>query len=62
MSHGGKRENAGRKPREDGQGRVIPKSIRISQEVADYLAAAGTGIIESLIRKSKEFKEWRQKQ
>lgn len=58
MSHGGKREGAGRKPREDGQGRTIPKSIKVSQEVADYLSAVGTGVIEDTLRKSRAFREW----
>ena len=58
MERGGKREGAGRKPRPDGQGRTVPKSIKVSQEVADYLAEFGTGIIENMIRKSKAFREW----
>jgi hypothetical protein len=58
MTHGGKRDNAGRKPREDGKGRTVPKSIKVSQQVADYLAEVGTGIIEDKLRKSKEFREW----
>jgi len=58
MSHGGKRENAGRKPREDGKGRTVPKSIKVSQEVANYLSENGTGLIEDAIRKTKAFKDW----
>ena len=58
-THGGSRKGSGRKPNEDGQGRSVPKSIKVSQEVADYLAEAGTGIIEDLVRKTKAFKEWR---
>jgi hypothetical protein len=58
MERGGKREGAGRKPRPDGQGRTVPKSIKVSHEVADYLAEFGTGIIENMIRKSKAFREW----
>jgi hypothetical protein len=61
MSRGGKREGAGRKPREDGQGRVIPKSIKVSREVADYLSEVGTGLIEDMLRKSKAFREWNKK-
>ncbi len=57
-AHGGKRDNAGRKPRDDGQGRTVPKSIKVSQEVSDYLSEHGTGIIEDMIRKSKAFKTW----
>ncbi len=58
VSHGGKRENAGRKPREDGKGRTVPKSIKVSQEVADYLSENGTGLVEDAIRKTKAFKDW----
>ena len=58
MEHGGKRENAGRKPREDGKGRTVPKSIKVSQEIADYLGAVGTGVIEDALRKTKAFKTW----
>lgn len=58
MNHGGKRNNAGRKPREDGKGRTVPKSIKVSQEVADYLSENGTGLIEDAIRKTKAFKDW----
>jgi len=57
-SHGGKRDNAGRKPREDGMGRTVPKSIKVSQKVANYLASVGTGIIEDTLRKTKAFKDW----
>jgi len=55
---GGKREGSGRKPREDGKGRTVPKSIKVSQEVADYLGEVGTGAIEEALRKTKAFKEW----
>jgi hypothetical protein len=55
---GGKRDNSGRKPREDGKGRTVPKSIKVSQEVADYLTEHDTGLIEDVIRKTKAFKEW----
>lgn len=55
--HGGKREGAGRKASPNS--RSVPKSIRVSQEIADYLGKVGTGVIEEMIRKSKSFKEWR---
>ena len=55
--HGGKREGAGRKP--SPESRSVPKSIKVSREVADYLGEHGTGIIETLIRKSKKFKAWK---
>lgn len=56
MSHGGKREGAGRKA--SPESRSVPKSIKVSREVADYLERYGTGIIEDAIRKTKQFKEW----
>lgn len=54
--HGGKREGAGRKAAPDS--RSVPKSIKVSQEVADYLTERGTGIIEDALRKTKAFREW----
>lgn len=56
MSHGGKRKGAGRKPAPDS--RSVPKSIKVSQRVADYLAERGTGVIEDAIRRTKDFREW----
>jgi hypothetical protein len=61
LSRGGKREGAGRKARPDGQGRTIPKSIKVSQEIADYLSEVGTGVIEDALRKTKAFREWKAK-
>lgn len=54
--HGGKRAGAGRKASPDS--RSVPKSIKVSQEVADYLTSRGTGLIEDAIRKTKAFREW----
>jgi len=56
MSHGGKRKGAGRKSRPDS--RSVPKSIKVSQQVADYLGERGTGVIEDVIRRTKDFREW----
>lgn len=61
VSRGGKREGAGRKARPDGQGRTIPKSIKVSQEIADYLSEVGTGVIEDALRKTKAFRNWKAK-
>ena len=61
-THGGSRKGSGRKPKEEGQGRSVPKSIKVSQEVADYLGEIGTGIIEDMIRRSKAFKDWQRRQ
>lgn len=58
-SHGGKREGAGRKARPDS--RSVPKSIKVSRQMADYLAEKGSGVIEDTLRKSKAFKEWRKR-
>jgi hypothetical protein len=58
MTQGGKRGGAGRKAREDGMGRTVPKSIKVSREVADYLSEVGTGVIEDALRKTKAFKDW----
>lgn len=54
--HGGKRKGAGRKASPDS--RSVPKSIKVSQEVADYLTEKGTGLVEDAIRKTKAFREW----
>jgi hypothetical protein len=54
--HGGKRKGAGRKA--SPESRSVPKSIKVSQQVADYLAEFGTGIIEDTLRRSKAFREW----
>jgi hypothetical protein len=61
MTRGGKRAGAGRKPLPDGKGRPVPKSIKVSQEVADYLGEYGTGLIEDAIRKTKSFRDWAKK-
>lgn len=54
--HGGKRKGAGRKARPDS--RSVPKSIKVSQEVADYLSDRGTGVIEDALRRTKDFRDW----
>jgi len=56
MNHGGKRTGAGRKARPGS--RSVPKSIKVSREMADYLSDRGTGVIEDAIRRTKDFKEW----
>jgi hypothetical protein len=57
--HGGKRPGAGRPASPDS--RSIPKSIKVTQEMAEYLAEHGTGLIEDAIRRTLQFKEWRRK-
>ena len=54
--HGGKREGAGRKP--DPESRSIPRSIRVSRLVDQYLTEHGTGQCEESIRRSKAFRDW----
>jgi hypothetical protein len=49
-SRGGARAGSGPKAERPGEPRNVPKSIRVSQPVADYLSEHGTGIIEELIR------------
>jgi hypothetical protein len=56
MSHGGKRDGAGRKA--SPESRSIPKSIKVTRDVADYLEHHGTGLIEDVIRKTRHFKQW----
>lgn len=56
MSHGGKRKGAGRKAAPDS--RRVPKSIKVSETVAEYLSEHGTGLIENAIRRTKHFREW----
>jgi hypothetical protein len=54
--HGGKRKGAGRKA--SPESRSVPKSIKVSQQVADYLSDRGTGVIEDALRRTKDFKDW----
>lgn len=59
MTHGGKREGAGRKARPDE--RKVPLAVKIDRELAEYLAtvASKTATIEEALRRSKGFREWR---
>lgn len=58
--HGGSREGAGRKPAPGS--RSVPKSIKVSHQVADYLADRGTGVVEDALRRTKDFREWAKQQ
>jgi hypothetical protein len=51
-----KKRGRGRPPIKNG--RSVPRAIKVSQEVSDYLYHTGTGIIEDMIRESNEFKQW----
>jgi len=55
-THGGQRPGAGRPASPDSKS--IPRAIRVTRQVDDYLREVGSGIVETLIRKSKAFKEW----
>lgn len=46
------------KTRTIGVVRSVAKTIKVSQEVANYLNLVGSGIVEDEIRKTKEFKDW----
>jgi hypothetical protein len=56
-THGGSRTGAGRPPKPDAKN--VSKSIKVSKEVADYLAEKGTGIIELMVRNSHGFRTWK---
>jgi hypothetical protein len=58
MTHGGKREGAGRKPRPEA--RKVPMTIKIDRELAEYLGTieGKTAAIEEALRRSKGFREW----
>ena len=57
--HGGKREGAGRPKKKNA--RIIPTPGKVSQEVAQFLRDAGTHLVEEILRRSKDFREWRKK-
>ena len=56
-NHGGKRENAGRRPAGD-QPRIITRSVKLTEEEAAYISEVGTGELWRLLRASKGFREW----
>lgn len=60
MNHGGKREGAGRKPAPEGTTKV-PYATKLSPMIVEYLRqrANAAGTIESLVEKSKDYREWR---
>lgn len=62
MTHGGKREGAGRKARADD--RKVPFAIKLDRELAEYLATvpSKTAAIEDALRRSKGFRDWRKSQ
>jgi hypothetical protein len=56
MKHGGKRTGAGRKPNPDSK--VVPRSMKVSRMVDEYLSAKGTGVIEDVLRRTSDFRQW----
>jgi len=52
------KDKGGRPRKPDATARRVPKAIKVSRPVADYLAEHGTGIIEDMIRRSRAFREW----
>jgi hypothetical protein len=63
MSHGGKREGAGRKPRPDGIAKV-PYGTKLESEVVDYLRQCGNAAktLEDVIKRTKSFRQWKESQ
>ena len=61
-THGGKRENAGRKREYDAPKQV--KSINVSPEFRAFMESLqnASKFIEETLRKSKAFREWRASQ
>jgi hypothetical protein len=61
MERGGKREGAGRKAAPESRKR--PLAMRIDPELAEYLDSVEdkTAAIETALRNSKAFKEWRRR-
>lgn len=55
---GGARAGSGRKPKDPAHPRNTDKTVKVSEQVADYLSDVGTGIVEDTIRCSKPFREW----
>lgn len=59
-NRGGRRPGAGRPAKPNSRNR--PKSIKVTDEMAAYLAARGTGVIEDALRRTKDFKTWQSNQ
>jgi hypothetical protein len=58
--HGGSRKGAGRKPAPDGTAKV-PYGTKLAPIVVEYLRqrANGAETIETAIKRSKDFRDWR---
>lgn len=59
-NRGGKRKGAGRKPAPDGTAKV-PYGTKLEPIVVEYLRqrANGAETIETAIKRSKDFRDWR---
>lgn len=60
-THGGPRvagpgKRMGRPPKEDA--RSVGRAIRISEDVDAYLSETGSGLVETLVRRTKAFRDW----
>lgn len=60
LNHGGKRKGAGRKPAPAGTIKV-PRAMKIDPQIDEYLRQCenATEAIETAIRRSKAFREWK---
>jgi hypothetical protein len=63
MTHGGKRKGAGRKPAPVGTAKV-PYGTKLQPIVVEYLRqrANAAETIETAVKRSKAFREWRKEQ
>lgn len=62
MSHGGKRDGAGRKPARGV--RKCTLALRVTPEIKQFLAEqedSASNIVEDAIRRTKAFREWKAK-
>lgn len=59
VTHGGKREGAGRKARPDE--RKVPLAVKLTVELSEYLGTVEnkTATIEDALKRSRGFREWR---
>ena len=62
MNRGGKRKGAGRKPAPAGTAKV-PMTIKVEPELREYLSQCenATAAIETALKRSKAFREWKAK-
>lgn len=63
MNRGGKRKGAGRKPAPEGT-QKIPMTIKVEPELREYLQQCenATDAIETALKRSKAFRDWKARQ